>query len=194
MKLVGLSTVCAAIVMSFAPLAVAGDKDDQVSDRDLSVVQRPIYDLHPDYRGPLRVEAWTDHHRYRPGDNVQLMVKVNRGAYITVVDVGTSGRTTVLFPNRHDHNNWVEGGDTAKIPNRNDDWSIRVGGPEGIEIIKVFASTNKNPIYASKDLDDDDVFMVFRKGEDATRDLSVVLDRDHHKQWAEAVALLRIRD
>jgi len=188
-----LTAICGVVLVSFAPLAAGAQDDDQSMERDLTVVQRPIYNLHPEHHGALDVNAWTDRRSYRPGDKVHLKVRASRGAYITVIDVGTSGRTTVLFPNRRAHDNWVDAGKELRLPDSDDNWAIQVGGPSGIEVIKVFASTSQRPIYNITDLTNGDVFTVFRhEGGDASRDLSVVLDHDHRGQWAETVNLVRI--
>ena len=51
---------------------------------------------------PLHVSAWVDHpdNTYAYGERLRLFVQTNKDAYVTVLNVGPDGGTTMLFPNR----------------------------------------------------------------------------------------------
>src|SRR5688572_32374405 len=104
----------------------------QSTTKDLTVEQRPIADLAvPETE--LRVTAWVDRQNdsYRAGDSVQLFVKTNRDAYLTVIDVGTSGKVHVLFPNKYNSDNRILAHQVLQIPGADAPYRIRVGGPSG---------------------------------------------------------------
>ncbi|MBI3636101.1 MAG: DUF4384 domain-containing protein, partial [Candidatus Rokubacteria bacterium] len=58
----------------------------------------------------LQIKVWTDKKAYRIGDTVRIGVRVNRDAYVTLVDLGTSGDVTILYPNRFQPSYFVPGG------------------------------------------------------------------------------------
>jgi hypothetical protein len=111
--------------------------------RDLVPAQKPLYEL-----GGLApkagsaIEAWVDspERLYAVGQQLEVFVRPRQAAYITVLNVGTSGRVAVIFPNFHQRDMQVRAGQTVKIPADGAGWKIDVAGPPGIEVIKVIAS------------------------------------------------------
>lgn len=62
-------------------------------------------------------------------DELGFRVNTNRDGYLTILQVGTSGRNVdVLFPNAIDQNNRVNAG-TVTLPRPS--WRVRAGGPTG---------------------------------------------------------------
>lgn len=85
-------------------------------------------------------------------NSLQLEVRVNTDAYLTIVDVDSEGGVNLLFPNNYQQNNFygdgfVRGGDKVLIPD-----SIKPGNkagfywdyspPKGTDTIRVFTSTD----------------------------------------------------
>jgi len=62
---------------------------------------------------PLQIRLWTDKPAYRVGDTIRFGLAVNRDAYVALLNVGTSGGTTVIFPNRFHPSPRVEAGLSA---------------------------------------------------------------------------------
>jgi hypothetical protein len=84
---------------------------------------------------PIVVKLWADQKQYRVGDRLTLSFEANRDAYVTLVNVGTSGEVTILFPNRFSGGNGVKSGKTYKIPDPADGYELQVKGPPGVELI-----------------------------------------------------------
>lgn len=62
-------------------------------------------------------------------DELGFRINTNRDGYLTILQVGTSGRNVdVLFPNAIDQNNRVNAG-TVTLPRPS--WRVRAGGPTG---------------------------------------------------------------
>jgi hypothetical protein len=78
-------------------------------------------------------------HIFRTGDRVRLLVRSNRPGYLTILNVGSSGNTNVLF------NEYVEGRTIYEIP-RNTNFKF-VGAP-GEEKVLIMLSANPNPLGA----------------------------------------------
>ena len=101
---------------------------------------------------PLSVVAWVDRPdgTYALGEHVRLFVQTNREAYLSVLNVGPSGDTTLLFPNPHQAHIRVAAHEVTELPPPGSGASIRVNGPTGREVIKVIASTHPIPLSAWK--------------------------------------------
>ena len=153
--------------------------------RDLTVEQTAIYTVQATTpaaaapAGALGVVAWVDHadNTYAVGEAVRLFVRSNKDAYVTVLNVGPSGNTTMLFPNAAQRDARVRANQVVEIPAQGSGASIRVGGPVGRELIKVIASTSPVPLFDATKLTGAGPFaMVSGDGRSVARDLQVTMD------------------
>ena len=126
----------------------------------------------------LKVTTWVDHKddTYRVGDTLKLFVKTNLDAFITVVDVGTSGKVVVLFPNKHASDNRIGADKVLEIPGPKAPYDIRVSGPAGQELIKVIATTRPGAIIRADQLSELGPFQSYSgSAESFTKDLAIEL-------------------
>ena len=161
--------------------------------RDLTVEQTAIYTVQATApaaaapAGALSVVAWVDHadNTYAVGEAVRLFVRSNKDAYVTVLNVGPSGNTTMLFPNAAQRDARVRARQVVEIPAPGAGASIRVGGPVGRELIKVIASTSPVPLFDAAKLTGAGPFaMVSGDGRSVARDLQVTMDaRPASHEW-----------
>jgi hypothetical protein len=176
-RLTGLPLALAvAGLAAGAPLASAETVEDMA--RDLVPAQKPLYEL-----GGLspesgsEVEAWVDRpeRTYTVGQQLKIFVRPRHTSYITVLNVGTSGRVAVIFPNFHQRDMQVRAGRTVRIPANRANWRIDVAGPPGVEMIKVIAS--KEPLKLPEILkltsttSEQPLLSLGRSGEEVARDL-----------------------
>ena len=139
----------------------------------------------------LQVKVWTDKTAYRIGEPIQIGVRVNRDAYITLVDLGTSGQVTVLYPNRFHQNNFVRAGQDVLIPPRDAGFALAVQGPKGFEQVRAIAT--EEPVnFVSSDFSNPNV--AFRSlDRNQTRNISVEKNRVAPHKWAEDVIALEVK-
>ena len=152
--------------------------------RDLTVEQTAIYTVQATApsalapTGALSVVAWVDHadNTYAVGEAVRLFVRSNKDAYVTVLNVGPSGNTTMLFPNAAQRDARVGAHQVVEIPGPGTGASIRVGGPVGRELIKVIASTSPVPLFDAAKLTGAGPFATVSGGSrSVARDLQVTM-------------------
>jgi hypothetical protein len=92
----------------------------------------------------LTIKLWAEKPRYRVGESLTISFEANRDAYVTLVNVGTSGGTSVLFPNRFSPSNAVQRRRVYTIPDPADGYELKVSGPPGREI--VYALVTLEPV------------------------------------------------
>ena len=168
------------------PAQAAGD-----GARDLTVEQTAVHAVQapaPAAGGAdqLGVTAWVDrtNNTYAVGEQVRLFVKPSKDAWITVLNVGPSGRTTMLFPNAHQKDNKVSGNRTVEIPSPASGTSIKVSAPVGRELIKVVASTSPTPLFPAVKMTRAAPFPTLDAGARAVaRDLQVTMDTQASQEW-----------
>jgi hypothetical protein len=146
--------------------------------RDLVPAQKPLYELGGlDPNAGLAIDAWVDRpeHVYAVGQQLRVFVRPKQTAYITVMNIGTSGRVAVIFPNFHQRDMQVQAGHTVAIPADGASWKIHIAGPPGIEVIKIIAS--KAPLNLPEILKlggataAQPILSLGRSGEEVARDL-----------------------
>lgn len=132
---------CRLGILMLASL-VLGSTATAAQERNLSVQQQLVAAVESPVGAQLHVTAWVDHNnnRYRLGDEINLFVKVNADAYLTIVSVGPSGDVVQLYPNELQSGGLVKSGRTVKIPGKG---SARIvaTAPAGNELIRVIASS-----------------------------------------------------
>jgi hypothetical protein len=90
---------------------------------------------------PLQISLWADKDKYRIGEKVSFFFETNRDAYITLVNKGTSGKITVLFPNAYAPGFLVKGKTRYRIPAPGDPYDMQMSGPPGQEMVVATATS-----------------------------------------------------
>ncbi|PID57263.1 hypothetical protein CSB45_08535 [candidate division KSB3 bacterium] len=96
-------------------------------------------------RDEVKVDVWFDKQcgaSYKQQEKIIINFRTNIDSYLTVYDIDTLGQVSVLFPNRHQPDNYVRGGQTYSIPNASYSYDLLIEGPEGIEYVDAVASTD----------------------------------------------------
>ena len=90
--------------------------------------------------GPLTVRVWTPRKQYKQGDIVKVFIQGNRDFYARIVNIDSEGNITQLLPNDHRNINLFKGGQVYKIPDAEDQFTIKVRAPYGEDQVVVYAS------------------------------------------------------
>ena len=182
----------AGVALAIAAALIGASAADALAqeDRVLTVEQTAIQAVQapppPAAANPLGVVAWVDHadNTYAHGEQVRLFVQTNKDAYVTVLNVGPDGSTTVLFPNRYQTDNRVRSNTVTEVPDRTSGARIAVSGTTGAELIKVIASSRPAPLFEAAQLAAAGAFQTVRQGADETaRNLSVVMAAEEAAEW-----------
>ena len=183
------STLLAAVCLVLTPAAHAtgdGARDLTVEQTAVHAVQAPA--TAAGGTGRLNVTAWVDHadNTYAVGEQVRLYVKPSKDAYVTVLNVGPSGQTTMLFPNAHQKDNKIPGNQAVEIPSAASGASIKAAAPVGRELIKVVASTSPVPLFPAMKMRSAGPFATLDGGaRSVARDLQVTMDTQANQEWGD---------
>ena len=158
--------------------------------KQLTVEQNAVFDLHPPVSSvstpePLRVVAWVDHAdtTYAIGETVRLFVQSNKDSHVTVMNVGPSGQTTLLFPNAMQPDGKVAANQVVEIAPPGSGASIRVGGPVGRELIKIIASTSAKPVIQPLNMSSSAPFAALESGRSMAKQLQVTMSERPSAEW-----------
>jgi len=78
---------------------------------------------------------------FKSGERIKLLVRTNRAGYLTIMNIGPTGNTHVLF------NEYVEAKQLYEIPKAT---SLRFAGAPGTEKVMIVLSNNQNPIVGGQ--------------------------------------------
>jgi len=128
--------------------------------------------------------------RYRIGDSIVINVRATRDCYVTLLHLGTSGRLTVLFPNAHQPDNFVQAQRLCAIPESGSGFQFRLQGPPGTERLKAIATLDKVTLLETQFTSEGTLFDS-RPASAAARDIAVVqrgVSALDPSGWTEATA------
>ena len=81
--------------------------------------------------------------KYRIGDRIVVYFRSDEDCYLTLFNIGTSGKLTILFPNYLFQNNFTRADRIYAIPGDEYPFEYELSGPPGVEKIKAIATTSK---------------------------------------------------
>jgi hypothetical protein len=132
---------------------------------------------------------------YRIGDRIIVHFRATRDCYLTLLNVGTSGKLAVLFPNGLVRDNAVVANRSYEIPGKQYGFDYELQGPPGVERLKAIATAERVELLESHFAPDGSLFRSLEPSA-AARDIAIVkrrIDALPIKEWAEATCEFRVR-
>lgn len=132
--------------------------------------------------------AEADGHSYAIGDKVLVNFRSTRDCYLTLLNIGTSGKLTILFPNAIYPDNHVPANQLVTIPGEGYGFDYQLQGPPGVERLKAVATLQPVQLLESNFSADGTVFTT-REGGAAARDIATIrqtVEKLPGAEWAEA--------
>jgi hypothetical protein len=141
---------------------------------------------------PLCVEVWTsatsgsaagrsqqagrNGATYQVGARIVVTFRANHDCYLTLLNIGTSGKLTILFPNAMHPDNRILANRLNEIPGPGDGFEYQLTGPPGIEKLKAVATLDEVPLLESHFASDGSLFRTV-SATAAARDIALVRKR-----------------
>jgi Domain of unknown function (DUF4384) len=145
----------------------------------------------PDEEPSIKLVA--DKARYRVGESVTLRVEASRDGFLTLVNVGTSGKLTVLFPNRFSPTHEVKAGKIYAIPEPKDNYELVLQGPAGSELVYALFTLRPMKFVETDFSGTTQIFPSITQGAaNLTRDINVVVKRTPLKEQTRKVLELEV--
>lgn len=141
----------------------------------------------------LNIRLWASKSRYKIGEPVTLTFETNKDAFVTLVDVGTSGAISILFPNRFSGGNSVRGQKPYSVPGADDGYTLTLNGPPGTELIYALVTLKPVGFVAQDFARTSQTFeSVTRSVPIFTRNINAVAKETPLKAQAKAVLELEV--
>jgi len=124
---------------------------------------------------------------FKIGDKINIKFRSSKDCYLTLLNIGTSGKLTILYPNALHKDNFIEGGKLFEIPGDEYGFEYQLSGPAGIEKLKAIVTESKINLVESQFSPDGDMFKTVSPGA-ASRDISIIekkVEEIPHDKWNE---------
>ena len=131
---------------------------------------------------------------YKIDDRIVVYFRSDMDCYLTLFNIGTSGKLTILFPNYLFQNNFITANKIYAIPGEEYPFEYELSGPSGVEKIKAIATTSKRNLV-DFDFSKADFFHSVERGI-AARDISIVAKKMEEvplDSWAEAMCEFEVK-
>jgi hypothetical protein len=177
-----------------AAMSCPGWAEEGGEARQITVQQAPLLNLTAP-ASTLGVDVWTNRAdgTYAIEEDLVLFVRTSYDASVTILNVDAAGRTTILFPNRFVPDNRLRGNRVYQVPGANAKFKFNVGGPAGVNLIKVIATAEKAPILKGRAVEQSGPFETLKdSSEELARQIQVVMTKQPGAVWATADRPIRV--
>jgi hypothetical protein len=141
---------------------------------------------------PAQFKLWTDKTSHKIGETVKVSFQSNRDGYATLVNVGTSGKITILYPNAYTPDHAVKAGQTYSVPRAEDFYELSLGGPEGVELVYALFTTSPVRLVEDNLVKSSAFAPVNDKAETLTRDINLTVKKFPLREQASAVLEIEV--
>jgi hypothetical protein len=154
----------------------------------------PSFPSPPTVGDRLQVKVWADKPVYRIGETIRFGLRVNQDAYVTLINIGTSGEVTVIYPNRFHPDHFVRSGRDVIVPPPDSGFSLTVQAPTGFDQIRAIATIDQIKIHPGNFAGQPGTFRSLDRVQ--TRGLAVEIKEERNKveptKWAEEVVAVEV--
>jgi hypothetical protein len=143
---------------------------------------------------PFKVKLWTAEGKknYQVGEKIRFLFSADEDCYLYIIDIGTDGKASVVYPNKHQSANKAEKGKTYVVPGPDSDFVFRVKGPPGTNYLKAIATTKPLESVSSVRKDTEAVFAEL--GDPVSTFKSIGVELKDKKTWSEAELAIDINE
>lgn len=126
------------------------------------------------------------------GDTVNFGFVADQDCYVYILDIGTSGKAHILFPNKWQTGNKAEKGKVYLLPPEGSNVVFRAQGPEGKNFVKAIATLTPQQTLPKTESKADEPFAEITNPSTQFKDLAAELEKTNEKNWAEAELMINV--
>ena len=189
----GAMTACATVVLhelppEVQPLAELAPQSKPAQKPQQSKKTTPKHRSH-------WATVWVDQadNTYQVGEYVQFFIKAKRDVYITLLNVGTSGRIRILYPNAQQPDHFMRAGQIVAIPGPQAQFAIQAQPPAGTELVKLIATQRPHAFFDPlKPAQQQHFRTLAQSPTSVAATLKALLKKRHGRRWSSYAKVLHI--
>jgi hypothetical protein len=111
-----------------------------------------ILPTNPNPQNNIKLTLSAEKQSLKPGDELKLTFTADRECYLTLMDMGTSGKILRLWPNDYSgQDNRIGANSPRTFPGPGDKFRYRISAPNGTENIIAYATSEKGKILSEQE-------------------------------------------
>ena len=111
-----------------------------------------ILPTNPNPQNNIKITLSAEKQPLKPGDELNLTFTADRECYLTLMDIGTSGKILRLWPNDYSgQDNRIDPNSPRSFPSPGDKFRYRIAGPDGTERLIAYATSEKGKILSEQE-------------------------------------------
>lgn len=115
-------------------------------------VDNQILPPNPDPSTNITITLSLSKGNVKPGDEITITFEADRDAYLTIMNVGSSGRVVRLWPNDYSGNdNIVKANTRTEFPGQPPKFKFKMAGPSGTDRIIAYATSESGKILSEEE-------------------------------------------
>ncbi len=125
-------------------------------DYETTMDWKDIYILptNPNPQNNIKITLSAERQPLKPGDELNLTFTADRECYLTLMDMGTSGKILRIWPNDYSgQDNRIDANSPRKFPGSGDKFKFRIAGPDGTERLIAYATSEKGKILSEQEFE-----------------------------------------
>jgi hypothetical protein len=145
-----LIALIAILLVSFVNIENVCYGQDCPSTKDWKDIY--ILPTNPNAQRNITITLTAEKQSLRPGEELNLSFTADRECYLTLMDIGTSGNILRLWPNDYSgQDNRIDSNTVRKFPGPQDKFKFRIAGPDGVERLIAYATSEKGKILTEQE-------------------------------------------
>ncbi len=111
-----------------------------------------ILPTNPNPQNNIKLTLSAEKQSLKPGDELKITFAADRECYLTLMDMGTSGKILRLWPNDYSgQDNRIDPNRPRSFPGLGDKFRYRIAGPDGKERLIAYATSEKGKILSEQE-------------------------------------------
>jgi len=165
---------------------------------DVVKVMNEIKNPAPDPEFIIKLWIKPEKTTYKVDDEIVFYFNSTKDCYLTLIDVASSGKVHILFPNEHQKDNKVKAGQEYCVPVEGAKFVYKVAPPAGVDVVKAIATINYVAIVTPDKITPTTSFDQYNGDVEALKkdiELSVIIPpQPDPKKWTEIQKEIKIEE
>ena len=143
-----------------------------------------------DFRVELRVSG--DKESFKIGDEIRFTFKASKDCYVTLINIGPTGKPVIIFPNKWYKTNLVKAGKNYSIPPEESNYTMIAQDPKGIEMVKAIASLEPIKALEKADLSQVGNFKIVEKPGLVMKGIGLEVGKKKKSEWSTSEVVFSV--
>jgi hypothetical protein len=143
---------------------------------------------------PMTLKLSSEKKVYSPGEKIVFNFQADRDCNLTLIDIGSSGKVHVIFPNKYQTDNAIKANTEYEIPGGSKpEFVYKILSPAGEDTIKAICTTKSASALSTAVSYDKEEFPLIGARDEVLRDIAVQLNKVDQQSYGQIDYTIEIK-